>query len=85
MMSFLTGRGKEEKEEVKIGDDFSQLILSQMKRQFCNICQKSLATKVAFGENVQPSLTCSGCELKAVGGVAQRMTEKNLITFEKFV
>lgn len=82
-MQFFTG--KQEKQEKKIENDISDIFKVQLKKQFCQLCERNPATKVAFGKEFKPAFTCSGCELKAVGGVVQRLGAKSLISLDKFV
>ncbi len=83
MMQFLIG--KPDKQEKKIENDIGDIFKAQLKKQFCQLCERNPACKVAFGKEFKPAFTCSGCELKAVGGVVQRLGGKSLINFEKFV
>lgn len=82
-MQFFTG--KQEKQEKKIENDISDVFKAQLKKQFCQLCEKNPASKVAFGKEFKPVFTCPACERKAVGGVVQRLGPKNLIEHEKFV
>jgi RNase P subunit RPR2 len=41
-------------------------IKNSLKTQFCQFCQKSLATKVAFVNGQKHGFTCNNCELIAV-------------------
>jgi len=40
---------------------------TSLKAQFCQFCNKSLATKVAFVNGLKHGFTCNNCELVAVG------------------
>lgn len=73
-----------EKKVAKIQGEFAQRVKSTLKVKLCNHCEKNLSSKVVFGEGVQPSLTCKNCQLKAVGNSIQKLSEKNLISTQKF-
>lgn len=44
----------------------------------------SQSTQLAFGSGVTARFCCKNCELKAVGGVIQKLGDKNLIGNDKF-
>lgn len=48
MMQFFTG--KQEKQEKKIESDITDILKNQLKKQFCQLCEKNPAAKVAFGK-----------------------------------
>ena len=48
MLQFFTT--KQEKQEKKVENDISDIFKNQMKKQFCQVCGKNPATKVAFGK-----------------------------------
>lgn len=75
--------GKSEKQEKKVEADISVAFNTKLKGQFCEVCEKNPATKVAFGQEVKPRFTCATCEITAVGGSVQRLTPKNLMTSDK--
>lgn len=81
-MQFFTS--KPSQQQKKIDNDISDMLKNQLKKQFCQLCEKNPASKVGFGKQFKPVFTCAGCELKAVG-VAQRLGPKFLISFDKFV
>ena len=74
---FLFGGKKAESK--KIENDFEEKVKNTIKGKLCPLCGKAPSTKVAFGEDVKPTLTCNNCELKAVGGVIQRLGPNNLM------
>lgn len=84
IMHYLFGGMKEKEQKSIENDQFPQKLAVVLRKQFCMICGSSPSTKIAFGQGVKPAFTCNSCELKAVGGVVQKMTEKNLIDNQKF-
>lgn len=76
--------GSKKKEPLKIQGDFAERVKNCLKVKLCSLCEKNMSSKVVFGEGVKPCLTCKNCELKAVGNSIQKLSEKNLITSEKF-
>ena len=85
MFDYFLGNKNQAVQEKIVKDDISDMIKKQVKAIFCGVCGKNLATKVAFGKQIQPVFTCAGCELAAVGGVSQRLGPKNLIKIEKYI
>ena len=79
---FLFGGKKNEVK--KIEGDFEEKSKNAIKSKLCPLCGKIPCSKVAFGEGVEPTLTCNNCELKAVGNSIQKLGPKNLITNDKF-
>jgi|JI9StandDraft_2_1071091.scaffolds.fasta_scaffold360928_1 transcription elongation factor Elf1 len=78
---FLFGGKKNEPK--KIEADFEERLKAVVRAKLCPLCGKMQSSKAAFGEGVQPSLTCNNCELKAVNNITQKLGPKNLITTEK--
>ena len=76
--------GKQDKPEKKIEADITGIMNVKLKNQFCDLCSKNPATKVAFGKQFKPAFTCANCEIEAVGGSVQRLGPKSLIPIEKF-
>ena len=79
---FLFG-GNKKKEAKKIGPEFSDRIRTALKPQLCPLCHKNTPSKVVFGDGVNSGLTCNNCELKAVGGNIQKLSDSNLIPIDK--
>lgn len=76
--------GSNKKEPLKIQGDFAEKVKNSLKVKLCSLCEKNMSSKVVFGEGVKTCLTCKNCELKAVGNSIQKLSEKNLITSDKF-
>jgi transcription elongation factor Elf1 len=79
---FLWGGKKNEAKKIEGG--FEERLRNTIRGQLCPICGKNQSSKVAFGEEVAPSLTCNNCELKAVGSNIQKLGPKNLMASDKF-
>lgn len=79
---FLFGGKKNEPK--KIEASLEERIKTTVKNKLCPMCGKVQSSKVAFGQGVQPTITCNNCELKAVGNTIQRLGPKNLIAVDKF-
>jgi hypothetical protein len=52
-------------------------------KKVCPLCNNFSVELVAYGDGVMPTLTCSKCELRAVGGENSKLAT-NLLSTETF-
>lgn len=48
MLQFF--KGKQEKQEKKVESDIADMFKAELKKKYCEICQKNIALKVGFGK-----------------------------------
>jgi transcription elongation factor Elf1 len=75
--------GKGDSADVKIDSEITEKFKSNLKKQFCELCGKNPAVKVAFDKEIKSAFTCPNCELEAVGGKVQKLGPKSLISTDK--